>query len=189
MDEAPPDRPHLRAVPAPEPFPWEQGIASTSSAGNDTGKDRARDPRALPEAKRNEIVALLAEHPDLSRNEIGRRVGVSGPTVGKIAREIGRSFDRTETAKATEARAIDTRAARVKLAETLVRQAQAAADRLDGLTEDARASADTSRAIGALVRASVDLDRLELERERANRADMSGAEVDLWLNEMTGKTG
>ena len=41
--------------------------------------------------------------------EIARRAGISSPAVGRIAQEVGHTFDRTETARATEARAIDMR--------------------------------------------------------------------------------
>ncbi|MFI1942048.1 helix-turn-helix domain-containing protein [Streptomyces purpureus] len=65
------------------------------------------------------------------RNEIARRTGRSGRTVSVIAARLGLTFDRTQTAVATEARKTDAKARRVALLERYYDHAHKALDRLD----------------------------------------------------------
>lgn len=173
-------RPHLRSVKDEAPK-HDRSV---------TGHDQERSTRGgirtpLTEAQRETVVALLrADGPKLARNEVARRAGVSGGAVTKIANEIGHTFRREITAEAVTARAIDAQAQRRVLADGLVDDALMIRSML---TRDAptRDVADLTRAISYLARATVDLDRIALERERASKADLSGAEVDEWLGSMT----
>nr|WP_302475382.1 helix-turn-helix domain-containing protein [Nocardiopsis sp. HUAS JQ3] len=55
------------------------------------------------------------------RNAIARELGMSGSTVSGIIHAAGKSFDRTATEAATEARVADTAATRAELAERRAR--------------------------------------------------------------------
>lgn len=161
----------------------------TSSAGGHGPRGRGLDPDKLAALR-----ALLADE-SLGRNEIARRAGVSAGIVSAVAREVGRTFLRKEQAStpvvASAARSADLLMGRKELAENL---ASAVAQIMSQLREllparDTRATGDLSRAAAALVRAAVDLDRLEIDRQRAASAARGGSEVDSWLDEMTGTDG
>jgi len=173
-----------------------QVVASPGDVRNRPGRPgrnlTGRPP--TPEAKVEEIRALLA-NPSLSRNEIARRTGVSGYVVSRVAAEIGRAFrpaaEVSDTRAASAARSVNATGDRKALAENL---AGAVAEIMGQLREllpakDTRATGDLSRAAAALVRAAVDLDRLEIDRQRAASAARGGSEVDSWLDEMTGTEG
>lgn len=83
--------------------------------------------RPVESEKREEVIALFDQ--GLSRNEIARRVAISGATVSKICAEEGREFDRSKTALAVRAHQIDLAEARVLLAKKI-------AVRADELLED-----------------------------------------------------
>lgn len=65
-----------------------------------------------------------------SRNDIARELELSAGSVTAIAKAIGVSFDRTATAQAVHARAIDCRARRVQLSERLLNEAENFLDQL-----------------------------------------------------------
>lgn len=65
----------------------------------------SRTPQPVTAETRAQVAALHAE--GLGRNEIARRIGVSGATVTNIARDLELSFDRSATALAVRARQID----------------------------------------------------------------------------------
>ncbi|MEV0660140.1 helix-turn-helix domain-containing protein [Actinomadura luteofluorescens] len=64
----------------------------------------------ITDADRQRVAQLHGE--GKSRNEIARAIGRAQSTVSKIARELGLSFDRSRTAKATEAVQADNKARR-----------------------------------------------------------------------------
>ena len=135
------------------------------------------------------MIALLAEG-KLGRNAVARASGISGSTVSRIAADVGHDFARaTQTAAASAARSADQRADRRRLADRLVVEAEADLDRRPRLDPaDTRAAADLARSSAALVRAAVDLDRLELDRARSEReaAVNSGSDLDLYLTHLAG---
>ncbi|RKT85613.1 Helix-turn-helix domain-containing protein [Saccharopolyspora antimicrobica] len=66
-----------------------------------------------------------------TRNDIAKTLGRSPSTVSKLARELGLSFDRSATAAASAAKAIDNRARRVALEGRALARAEALYDRLE----------------------------------------------------------
>lgn len=79
--------------------------------------------------QRDQVLALHAE--GHARNEIARRVGISAGSVTNICRSAARSFDRSETKQATQARQVDLAAGRVRLAEKMLAASEAMLDRID----------------------------------------------------------
>ncbi len=77
----------------------------------------------IPDDKRQQILdAIRAGAGTRARADIAREYGVSGPTVGKIAREAGitDAFDRSRTEAATQAASADAAARRAKLSSELL---------------------------------------------------------------------
>lgn len=68
---------------------------------------------------------------DTSRNEIARITGIGASTVTRIVKEAGGEFDRAMTKRATEARAVDMAALRLRLAEKMADRSEKMLDRLD----------------------------------------------------------
>lgn len=90
-------------------------------------------PRRLPEEKRQNILnAIKAGAGWRSRNDIGREFGVSAATVGNIAAEhnITDAFDRTLTARASEAKQVDNRVRRAELSALLLEDSFKLRDRM-----------------------------------------------------------
>lgn len=90
-------------------------------------------PRRLPEEKRQAILdAIKAGAGWRSRNDIGREFGVSAATVGNIANEAGitDAFDRTLTARASEAKQVDNRVRRAELSALLLEDSFRLRDRM-----------------------------------------------------------
>ncbi len=85
---------------------------------------------AISDAQRQQVLALHAE--GLARNEIARQVGVAAGSVTNICRDAGLSFDRSETKHATEARAVDLAAGRIRLAEKMLAASEDMLDGIDG---------------------------------------------------------
>ena len=83
----------------------------------------------LSDEKRAEVIRLHGE--GLSRNEIARRVSISGDSVSRICGAAGLTFDRTMTKQATEAKQIDLAAGRTRLAEKMLAAAEDMLDRID----------------------------------------------------------
>jgi transposase-like protein len=102
----------------------------------------ANDP--IPEETRQEVLRLARE--GVSRNEIARQTGVSTASVSRICQGEPDLFDRSRTAAATQARAVDLRAARISLASGLLTDAQTARGWLH-TAEDSRALSDAAKAI------------------------------------------
>jgi hypothetical protein len=67
----------------------------------------------------------------LGRNAIAEEVGVARGTVTKVANELGLDFDRTGTAKATEARSIDAKVRRLDIIERLYTRTEFILSRLE----------------------------------------------------------
>jgi len=85
---------------------------------------------AISEDQKAEVLALHAE--GLARNEIARRVGIAAGSVTNICRAEGLTFDRSETKQATEARAVDLAAGRIRLAEKMLAASEGMLDVIDG---------------------------------------------------------
>lgn len=83
----------------------------------------------ITDAQRDQVLKLHTQ--GLPRNEIARQVGISAGSVTNICRDAGRSFDRSGTKHATEARQIDLAAGRVRLAEKMLAASEAMLDRID----------------------------------------------------------
>jgi hypothetical protein len=124
---------------------------TTSDRAARPPRARARGRSAISDGQRARVLALHAD--GVGRNAIAAEVGISGASVSAIVRDAGGSFDRTATAAATEARAVDQRAARVEAAAGLLDDVQRGrlllAEQL--AKSDARGFADAARGIAALV--------------------------------------
>lgn len=83
----------------------------------------------ITDAQRDEVLRLHSE--GHARNEIARKVGISAGSVTNICRAADRSFDRSETKQATEARVVDLAAGRTRLAEKMLAASEAMLDRID----------------------------------------------------------
>lgn len=88
-------------------------------------------PRNAPidDETRQRILALHGE--GRTRNDIARETGVSGATVTKVVKAAGRSFDRTATKAATEARQADLAERRARLREKYLQRADELLDQMD----------------------------------------------------------
>ena len=84
---------------------------------------------AITDTQRAEVLNLHDQ--GLARNEIARRVGISAGSVTNICRAADRTFDRSETSKATDARKIDLAAGRTRLAEKMLAVAEGMLDSVD----------------------------------------------------------
>ena len=84
----------------------------------------------LTDEQRAEVLRLHSE--GLSRNEIARQLNISAGSVTSICTAAGRSFDRSETKRATEARQVDLAAGRLRLAEKMLTASEAMLDKIDG---------------------------------------------------------
>jgi len=90
-----------------------------------------RGRRSVEQADYDQIRALHAE--GLSRNKIAQRIGRSGQTVSKLAKEMGLSFDRAadpQLQAAQQARATDATARRTKLQVRALDNAQRLAEQM-----------------------------------------------------------
>lgn len=83
----------------------------------------------ITDEQREQVLALHAE--GHARNEIARRLKISAGSVTNICRAADRAFDRSETAKATEARQVDLAAGRTRLAEKMLSVAEGMLDKVD----------------------------------------------------------
>lgn len=83
----------------------------------------------ITDAQRKQVLTLHAQ--GHARNEIARTVGISAGSVTNICRAADRSFDRSGTKQATEARQIDLAAGRVRLAEKMLAASESMLDRID----------------------------------------------------------
>ena len=90
-------------------------------------------PPRLAEEKRQSILdAIKAGAGWRSRNDIAKEFGVAGSTVGKIAEDEGivDAFDRTQVARASEAKQVDNRARRAELSALLLEDSFRLRDRM-----------------------------------------------------------
>lgn len=67
-----------------------------------------------------------------ARNEIARRLGISAGSVTNICCAADRTFDRSGTKQATDARQVDLTAGRIRLAEKMLAASEAMLDGIDG---------------------------------------------------------
>ncbi|WP_084075262.1 helix-turn-helix domain-containing protein [Demequina sp. NBRC 110052] len=121
----------------------------------------------IAEHTRERVVELL--HEGHGRNEIARRVGISGTSVGKIAREQEVSFDRSKTAEANRITAVDARYKRLALADNLLNDIEGARARL-AQCEGAAQFRWVAQAIDALTRSYVTIQRMDGDDGGADEA-------------------
>lgn len=139
----------------------------------------------------------------LTRNAIGKAMGRSGRTVSRIAAELGLGFERGEQIRAaTEARKVDAAARRARLQVDALTNAQRLAEQMfapsvvyafggrdneyNAVAVDeppARDKRDLATALKALADTALRL----AEYDRAT--DAGGADIDRWLDAMTGGGG
>ena len=122
-------------------------------------------PRPIAEHVRADVVRLARD--GVPRNEIARRTGVSGSSVSRIAAAAGVRFDRQATAAATQARAVDQRAARVTLAGQLLDDARAARAWVH-TAETARDLREAARAVYLLTSAHCRLVAVDNSRDQVD---------------------
>lgn len=96
---------------------------------DDRTEDLARRPRPVTDETRAEIRALHAE--GFGRNEIARRLNISGASVTKAAQAMELVFDHSMTALATAAAQIDLHAYRAQLERKLLVRATEALEAMD----------------------------------------------------------
>lgn len=96
-----------------------------------SGESRVGGRPPLDESTRERTRELARG--DLARNAVAREVGVSARTVSRICAEAVSpiTFDRPQTAAATQARAIDLRAERARIAERALSKANDLLDLTD----------------------------------------------------------
>jgi hypothetical protein len=85
---------------------------------------------AINDDQRQRVLTLHSE--GKTRNEIARATGVSAGSVTNICRDAGLSFDRSATKHASEARAVDLAAGRIRLAEKMLAASEDMLDVIDG---------------------------------------------------------
>ena len=112
----------------------------------------------LSDAKRKQVIELVRG--GMGRNAAAKEVGILGRTVSIIAAKEGMSFDRTQMAKATEARKEDAKARRSTLGAAMLGDLEEARLRLPQ-AQTARDFQLTAQAMDALTRAYVNLAKLE----------------------------
>lgn len=83
----------------------------------------------ITDAQRAEVLRLHSL--GTSRNDIARQVGISAGSVTNICKHADRSFDRSATKQATEARQIDLAAGRTRLAEKMLAASEGMLDGID----------------------------------------------------------
>lgn len=88
-----------------------------------------KSPRLVTDEERARVAELHAA--GLSRNAIAAELGRPWSTVTKIARQLGLSFDRSQTRAAVEARKVDLAAMRADLAHLALVKAKGFLDALD----------------------------------------------------------
>lgn len=86
-------------------------------------------PKALTDKERQKIIDLIDE--GKSRNDIARLVGRSPGTITNVARDAQRTFDRTATKAATEAKQADNAARRARIVEKMYSRAEELLDAMD----------------------------------------------------------
>lgn len=84
----------------------------------------------ISDAQRQQVIDLHGQ--GLPRNQIARDVGISAGSVTNICRAAGLAFDRSETKHASEARAVDLAAGRIRLAEKMLAASEEMLDTIDG---------------------------------------------------------
>lgn len=176
--------------------PKRRALKSVSPLKRTGGPDRS-EPRApggpgpsLDEATDALLLELLANL-ELSRNEIARKAGVGVATVTRRAATVGRSFDRSASAPAVEARVHDVRRRRAELMGLLIEDAhreRLMRDELAAKAQDpARARASLSQSIGATVRSAVELEGAEIQRAKLEADERQAAGVDDYLRHLSGE--
>lgn len=127
--------------------------------------------------KRRQVLDLVDA--GRGRNETARQTGVSEGIVSRIATDAGRTFDRSNTKAATEARKVDLAERRAKLAEQLLDDVDRLRPRLH-TTDDGHAVRSIATAIGIFTSRSLDLSAFD------RGTDYAGGDVDKWLQHITG---
>lgn len=151
---------------------------------------------AVTDQERERVRELHAQ--GLGRNQIAIEVGRSAGTVTTIAKQLGLSFDRSETAAATEAKMQDAKAIRAQLAIDLLSDARRLREQLwqpalvysfggrdNTYAETWQDKPDFASQLKIVQASKAALDGVL--RIEAHDADTHGlAAVDAWLRDMIG---
>ena len=128
----------------------------------------------VTDAERAEIRRLHAE--GKGRNEIAKAIGRGGRTNSRQAALMNLTFDRTQTARATEAKMVDAKARRIAIIERLYARVEATLDRLDKATEGGfKYTTSTGQGID-----TISLDHVPGQEEKA-----FAAAIGQYLNQST----
>ncbi|MDF2916787.1 MAG: hypothetical protein K0S70_1004 [Microbacterium sp.] len=84
----------------------------------------------ISDEQRQQVIDLHGQ--GIPRNQIARQLGISAGSVTNICRNAGLAFDRSETKHATEVRAVDLAAGRIRLAEKMLAASEDMFDTIDG---------------------------------------------------------
>lgn len=128
--------------------------------------------------KRSQVLDLIDS--GMGRNETARQTGISQGQVSRIAKDAGRTFDRTRTIAATEARQADLASRRARLAGELLDDVDLLRPRLH-TTEDGHVVRSIATAIGIFTSRSLDLSAFD---HTDNGTD---ADVDRWIAHIIGE--
>jgi hypothetical protein len=151
---------------------------------------------AVTDQERERVRELHAQ--GFGRNQIAIELGRSAGTVTTIAKQLGLSFDRSETAAATEAKVQDAKAIRAQLAIDLLSDARRLREQLwqpalvysfggrdNTYAETWQDKPDFASQLKIVQAAKAALDGVL--RIEAHDADTQGlAAVDAWLRDMIG---
>jgi transposase-like protein len=145
------------------------------------------------------VTAILASiDAGKSRNEVAREHNVSASTVSRIAASNARSFDRSKTKNATEAKKADNAALRAATSRRFLEKANELLDQMDGehtvFNFGGKDNTFNSKVLpkppvadlrNLMTAAAVAVDK-HLVIEKHDHSGESHAAVDAWLQEMTG---
>jgi len=153
--------------------------------------------RPVTDQDREQIKQLHAE--GLGCNQIADRLNRSASTIGRLARELGLPFDRSRVIAATRAAVADARARRADLALVLLDDAtrlraqiwepheyidHGGRDFTEARWTQHEPSPQDKRNL--MLAAATAIDRV-LKLDLHDRGDDGGADVDAWLDNMTGQ--
>jgi hypothetical protein len=149
----------------------------------------------VTDAERDRVAELHAQ--GQSRAQIGRELGRSPNTIGRIATAAGLSWDRTATADATRARQVDLAARRAELAALLLHDAFTLRERLYAATivyaftkdgdyvEHTLPSPPSGDLRNTMTTIAVAIDK-HLALVKVDVDSTGKAAVDAWLSDMLG---
>lgn len=159
-----------------------------------TGEEARGGRKPVDELTRARILKLARE--GMARNAIAREVGVGATTVSRICKAEGVTFDRAQTAQATEAHRLDLKAERERIAERLLVEANAALDQLhaphvvlgwyQGTATEHQLERPTSGDLrNYILTAAIALDK-HVAIHQLDGDNRDAAAVDAWLAHLSG---